>query len=63
MNAKKRRKCYVVVKVESGIPVMVEPHATFQRAQACEQALRKRMHPEKDETGLFKIGYDPEDSS
>ena len=46
---------WVVVKVESGIPVIVEAYRDKQSAEAREQYLRKCMHPENDETGVFEI--------
>lgn len=46
---------WAVVKVESGIPVMVEAYRDRQSAEMREQSLRKDMHPENDETGVFEI--------
>jgi hypothetical protein len=46
---------WVVVKVESGIPVMVEAYGNKESAKMREQSLRKYMHPENDETGVFEI--------
>jgi hypothetical protein len=46
---------WVVVKVESGIPVMVEVYRDKQSAEMREQSLRKCMHPENDETDVFEI--------
>jgi len=46
---------WVVVKVESGIPVMVEAYRDKQSAEVRERSLRKCMHPENDETGVFEI--------
>ena len=46
---------WAVVKVESGIPVMVEAYRDRQCAEMREQSLRKDMHPENDETGVFEI--------
>lgn len=46
---------WVVVKVESGIPVMVEAYSKKGSAKMREQSLRKYMHPENDETGIFEI--------
>jgi hypothetical protein len=46
---------WVVVKVESGIPVMVEAYRDKRYAQMRERSLRKHMHPENDETGIFEI--------
>ena len=46
---------WVVVKVESGIPVVVEAYRDRQSAEMREQSLRKDMHPENDETGVFEV--------
>jgi hypothetical protein len=46
---------WVVVKVESGIPVMVEAYHDGQSAELRNQFLRLNMHPENDETGVFEI--------
>ena len=45
----------VLVKVESGIPVSVEAFHEKKKAEQREKHLRKRMHPDNDETGLFEI--------
>lgn len=46
---------YIVVSVEAGIPTAVEAYRDLHSAQEREQFLRKRMHPENDETGIFEI--------
>ena len=46
---------WAVVKVESGIPVTVEAYRDRQSAKTREQSLRKEMHSENDETGVFEI--------
>jgi len=46
---------WIVVKVESGIPVCVEAYADAQMACVREQWLRQRMNPEDDETEVFEI--------
>ena len=46
---------WAVVKVESGIPVVVEAYRDRQSAEMREQSWRKDMHPENDETGVFEI--------
>ena len=51
---------WVVMKVESGIPVMVQACLDRQCAQMREQVLRQHMHPENDETGVFEIQSDAE---
>jgi len=55
MEQKQAELMWVVVKVEGGIPVMVEPYRDEQSAQKKEQFLRTYMHPENDETGIFEI--------
>lgn len=46
---------WVVVKVQSGIPVTVEAYRDRQSAEIREQFWRKYMHPENDETGIFEV--------
>lgn len=46
---------WVVVKVESGIPVMVEAYDNEESAKMREQSFRKYMQPENDETGIFEV--------
>ena len=46
---------WVVVKVESGIPVTVEAYRDKLSAEMREQFLREHMHPENDETGVFEV--------
>ena len=46
---------WVVIKVESGIPVMAEAYGDKKSAKIREQYLRKHMQPENDETGIFEI--------
>jgi len=45
----------IVVKVESGIPVFVEAYKDIKEALKREKVLRKQMHPENDETGVFEV--------
>jgi len=49
------KSLWVIVKVESGIPVTVEAYEDERSAKAREQVLRKHMHPENDETGIFVV--------
>ena len=46
---------WAVVKVESGIPVMVDAYRDRQSAEMREQSLREDMHPENDEAGVFAV--------
>jgi len=48
---------WVVVKVESGIPVLAEVYRDEQSAEMREQSLRECMHPENDETGVFEAQF------
>lgn len=49
------RTIWIVVEVESGIPVLTEAYLDAESAVQREQTLRKEMHPENDETGVFEI--------
>jgi hypothetical protein len=49
------RLLWIVVKVDSGIPVMVEAYPDEQSAKTRERSLRRDMHPENDETGVFEV--------
>jgi hypothetical protein len=55
MSHKKSERLWVVVEVQSGIPVIAEAYRDRHSAEIREQSLRKHMHPENDETGLFEI--------
>lgn len=46
---------WAVVKVESRIPVSVEACCDEPSAKRRERLLRKRMHRENDETGVFRV--------
>jgi hypothetical protein len=48
---------WVVVKVESGIPVCVEAYAEAESAHLREHWLRERMNPENDESEVFQITH------
>ena len=52
---------WAVVKVESGIPVMIEAYRNEQTAMTREQCLRAHMHPENDETGVFEVQFQDSD--
>lgn len=55
MTERQPELLWAVVKVESGIPVMVEAYRNEQAAMTREQCLRAHMHPENDETGVFEV--------
>jgi hypothetical protein len=46
---------WIVVGVQSGIPVLVEAFRDNRLAKMREQALRRRMRPDYDEAGLFEV--------
>lgn len=49
------KRFWVVVKVEAGIPVMVDAYLDKRSAAKREQFLRQHMRPETDEVGLFAV--------
>ena len=49
------KRLWIVVKVESGIPTVVEAYRSRQSAEREERFLRENMHPENDETGVFEV--------
>ncbi len=49
------KQVWVVVLVQSGIPVAAEIYRDEQSAKMRESFLRKSMHPESDETGVFEV--------
>ena len=55
MPEKQPELLWVVVKVESGIPVMVEAYWDRESAETREQFWRENMRPEYDETGVFEV--------
>lgn len=54
MTHKQPELLWIVVKVESGIPVLVEAYRDKPSAERREQLLRIDMGPENDETGVFE---------
>ena len=46
---------WVVVKVESGIPVAAAAYRSLPSAKNHERALRRTMNLENDETGIFEV--------
>lgn len=46
---------WIVVKVESGIPVEVEVFPDRESAEARDKILHEQMHPENDEIGIFEV--------
>jgi hypothetical protein len=55
MRDKPSRPSWVVVNVQSGIPVTAKFFADFSSATSYELGLRQRMNPDNDETGIFEV--------
>ncbi len=55
VSENRARTLWVVVKVESGIPVIAEGYLDRQSAVMREHYFREHMHPENDETAVFQI--------
>jgi hypothetical protein len=51
---KKSRRVWVVVEVESGIPVLAEVYSDRLSAEKREIKLRKELRPDYDEVGVFE---------
>jgi len=50
-----KKSLWIVVLVESGIPVIVEAFQKEKEAKKREKYFRKNMNPDNDETGIFEI--------
>lgn len=55
LAARQPKRFWVVVKVEAGIPVMVDAFLDKRSAGKREQFLRQHMNPQRDEVGLFSV--------
>ncbi|MEA3311056.1 MAG: hypothetical protein U9Q76_02420 [candidate division WOR-3 bacterium] len=55
MSEKQSEAIWVVVEVQSGIPVTVEAYRNQKIAQAREQTLRNEINSEDDETDIFEV--------
>jgi hypothetical protein len=53
---------WVVVLVQSGVPVLVEAYFDEKNAEIREQALREDINPDYDEVGLFEVKIGEPDS-
>jgi hypothetical protein len=51
-----REMLWIVVAVESGIPVVVKGFRSKDRADELALKLRKDSNPEDDEVAIFRIG-------
>ena len=50
-----KKKLYIMVEVQSGIPVSIETFKTIKEAQRREKTIRSEINLESDETGIFEI--------
>jgi hypothetical protein len=49
---------WIVVEVQSGIPVEIKTFPTFELANAYSEELRNSLNLDNDETGVFSITLD-----
>ena len=54
---------WVVVVVESGVPVLVEAHPDVKTAKGRERFFRKSMRKDYDEVGVFEVEVGSESSA
>jgi len=54
MKTKQLNRVWVVVEVDSGIPVLTEVFANREKAEKREHKLRMEMRQDYDEVGLFE---------
>ena len=54
MKTKESNHVWVVVQVQSGVPVLAEVFADRTRAEKREARLRREMRQDYDEIGLFE---------
>jgi len=55
MMSQQSELLWVVVEVQSGIPVEVKAYRNKRSAVRREQFLRKRMRPDYDEVSIFEV--------
>jgi hypothetical protein len=55
MAPSKTKPVWVLVKVQSGVPVKVEAFRNLRSARAHEDSWRRQMRPDYDESGIFKV--------
>ncbi len=51
---------WVVVEVQSGIPVKVKAFSSYKLAYEYSESLRETLNLDNAETGIFKIGSEPD---
>lgn len=50
---------WIVVEVQSGIPVAVKAFSSYELANEYSESLRKSLNPDNDEIGIFQINLEP----
>ncbi len=54
-SSKGTKRMWVVLKVEHGVPVMIDAYADKRSAKRREEFLRQHMRPDVDQVALFPI--------
>jgi hypothetical protein len=62
MSRKKSDTIWVVVSVESGVPVLVEAYRDEKIAKLRRRLLRRKINPDYDEVGAFAVEIGKRDS-
>jgi hypothetical protein len=62
MSRKKSDTIWVVVSVESGVPVLVEAYRDEKIAKLRRRLLRRKINPDYDEVGAFSVEIGKRDS-
>ncbi len=52
---KEAKRLWVVLKIEHGVPVMIDAYRDKRSAKRREEFLRQHMRPELDQVGLFQV--------
>ncbi len=54
-NMNSSTSIWVVVEVQSGIPVRIKAFSGYDEAEKYSESLRFHLNPDNDETGVFEI--------
>lgn len=49
---------WIVVEVQSGIPVSVKAFSSYELAYKFSESLREKLNLDHDETGIFPLGIE-----
>ena len=55
MPSKKPDTIWIVVSVESGVPVLVEAYYDAKKAKSRRRSLRRKINPDYDEVSVFEV--------